>query len=316
MFRIDTHHHIIPQPYLDTLAEFGITAAGGMQFPKWDERGMLEVMDNFQIKTAFTSISSPGVYFGNIPLAVKLARICNDFSAELMAKYPKRLGAFATLPLPDVAQSLKEIEHAFDKLKLDGVVLLSNYGEHYLGHPDFQPVFDELNKRHAIVFIHPTDPIGYQNSVIPLPAWMIEFPCDTTRAVADLLYSGRLHQCDKIKFILSHAGGATPYLAGRMALLELVKPAIKEIVPDGPINYLKRLYFDTALSTSTTTLNCLLDFVPPSQILFGSDFPFMPLPGIKMETLELDNYLKSDSELHRQITHENAELLFPRLLTG
>lgn len=313
MFRIDTHLHIIPQPYLDMLAKFGVTAAGGMQFPKWDEQGMLEVMDTFQIKTAITSISSPGVYFGDTALAVTLARICNDFSAELMAKHPKRLGAFATLPLPDIEQSLKEIDYAFDTLKLDGVVLLSNYKEHYLGHPDFQPVFDALNKRRAVVFIHPTDPIGYQNSVIPLPAWMVEFPCDTTRAVADLLYSGRLHQCPDITFILSHAGGATPYLAGRMALFDLVNPAIKDKVPDGPITHLKRLYFDTALSTSTTTLNCLLDFVPAEHILFGSDFPFMPLPGIKQETLELDAYLKSRDDLHAQINYKNALSLFPRL---
>lgn len=125
--RIDVHHHIVPPEYVAALTAIGVKGGGGIEFPHWDPQRSMNMMDRQGIATAITSLSAPGVYFGDRALARDLARRCNDYSANLVHRYPQRFGAFATLPLPDVDAALLELVYALDTLHLDGVVLLSSY---------------------------------------------------------------------------------------------------------------------------------------------------------------------------------------------
>jgi predicted TIM-barrel fold metal-dependent hydrolase len=310
--RIDVHHHILPEEYLAALSGIGQTNVGDVPFPKWEVTRTLEVMDAHGIATAITSISAPGVHFGDAAFARPLARRCNELSARLMGDHPRRFGALATLPLPDVEGALLEAEYAFDTLGLDGAVLLASAGGRYLGDPEFDDLFSELNRRRAVVFIHPTVPPGSQAEQLGIPAPILEFIFDTTRAVANLIASGTLERCPEIRFILSHAGGAVPYLALRLSLLQ-ADPGFLERAPRGVVTYLQRLYYDTALSATPHALRSLQELVAPSQILFGSDYPFAPEPITGASVAGLDAYDGFDDAARRAIYRENALSLFPRL---
>jgi predicted TIM-barrel fold metal-dependent hydrolase len=212
--RIDVHHHIFPPAYLKAAADAGIDHAGGFTFPQWSAESALALMDRNGIATAITSLGTPGVHFGNDAAARDLARYCNEYAARLVMDHPTRLGAFATLPLPDVDGALKEIEYALDTLKLDGVNLLTNVHGTYLGDPAFDAVFAELNRRKAVVFVHPETPPAARDIKLSFPGAMIEFTFDTTRMTANLILSGTLERYPDVKIILPHAGGTVPYLLG------------------------------------------------------------------------------------------------------
>jgi 6-methylsalicylate decarboxylase len=310
--RIDVHHHILPPEYVKAVTERGALDAGGVAFPSWDVESNLALMDRAGIATAMTSIAAPGVYFGNKAAAQSLARRCNELSARLMSDHPQRFGAFASLPLPDVDAALEELDYSLDTLGMDGVVLLSSIGDQYLGDPAFDAVFDELNRRKAVVFIHPTVPPSSRNLKLALPGALVEFVFDTTRAVTNLVFTGTLERCPDISFIVSHAGGTIPFLASRLALGALI-PELNEKAPRGAVSYLKRLYYDTALSTSRFPLSSLRELVDPSHILFGSDYPYLPEPGIHAEIKGLVDYDGFDEPTRASIDRGNALALFPRL---
>jgi len=308
--RIDVHHHILPPDCIAALKRIGITSTGGATFPYWNPQTSLKVMDQNEIATAITSI--PLVYSGNIPFIIDLARRCNEFSARLVSDYPKKFGSFAVLPLPNVKAALRELEYAVDKLKLDGIVLPTNVGGHYLGDPEFDDLFSELNRRGIVVFIHPIDPPGEFSPNLKLPTSLIEFPFDTTRSIANMIYSGTLERCPDIRFIVSHAGGTVPYLAWRISLLQY-KTGMRKKVPQGVITYLKHLYYDIALSASPYALGSLQELADPSHILFGSDYPFAPEPLTAMTVKGLKKQLRYNEHTLRAIDRENALRLFPRL---
>jgi predicted TIM-barrel fold metal-dependent hydrolase len=312
--RIDVHHHILPSEYVNALASVGVTTVGRVHFPKWSVETTLGLMDRQGIATALTSFSAPGVYFGDRAFAKDLARRCNDISARLVSDYPQRFGAFAVLPLPDIDAALREIEYAFDTLKFDGVVLLASVGDQYQGDAEFDPVYAELHRRKAVAFIHPNVPPGYTAPKLTLPAPLIDYIFDTTRAVTNLLYSGTLEKYPDISFILSHAGGAVPYLAWRIALFSGMQPGLGDRAPQGAITYLKRLYYDTALSAVPYALRSLQELVDPSHILFGSDWPFAPEPITEATVKGLSSYDDGFSEQDRAaIERGNALRLLPRL---
>lgn len=306
---VDVHHHILPKKYVSALGKSGITVAGGLPFPSWQPEDSLDVMDQNGISAAVTSISSPGIYWGDRSSAIHLARYCNDFSANLIHKYPDRFGAFAVLPLPDVKQALREMEYALDTLELDGIVLLSNVGGHYLGDPKFNELFFELNRRKAVVFIHPTQPMGTDQLKLQFPSSLIEFVFDTTRAVTNLIYSGTLERCPDIRFILAHAGGTVPYLAWRISLLQYQPD---RTMPQNAMTYLKRFYYDTALSAVPNALKSLQELAAPSHILFGSDFPFAPHTITSFSMAGLKKYQGFNSPALKAVMQGNAMKLFPR----
>ena len=271
-------------------------------------------MDRCGIAAAVTSIAAPGVYFGDKAAARDLARRCNEHSARLVSDHPRRFGAFASLPLPDVDGALAELQYALDTLHLDGVILLASIGNQYLGDVAFDPLFAELDRRKAVVFIHPTVPPTSQALKLAMPGALVEFVFDTTRAVANLIYSGTLERCPDIAFILSHAGGTVPYVAWRLAQGAVI-PALRERAPQGAIAYLKRLYYDTAMSATPYALNSLRALVDPSQILFGSDSPYLPEALVDVSIRGLADYPDFDAATRTAIERDNALALFPRLRT-
>ena len=239
-----------------------------------------------------------------------LARLCNEYAAQMARDYPDRFGFFASVPLPAIDGSLAEIEYASNVLGAAGVVLMTNYGGRYLGAAEFLPIFDELDRRQANVFIHPT--AGPYNNPLPaIPVPSLEFPFETTRTVTSLLYGGTLARCRRrIKFVCSHAGGAIPFLVQRIGRLT-ARPEFARAVPDGVLAELGRLYFDTALSANRFAFDPLLRLVPVSHVMYGSDYPHAGEPTLKSTLQDLEELGMSIDHLNA-FRGLNAALLFPR----
>jgi predicted TIM-barrel fold metal-dependent hydrolase len=278
---IDTHHHFYPPEYQKAWLDWEVERKIP-HFPQqvgWSIPGALADMDKAGVKTAILSLAStPGVWFDKGPAAaVSMARACNEFGAKMVRDYPGRFGLFATLPMTDVAATLREIAYAFDVLKADGVGLQTNYGDVWPGNPMFNPVWEELNRRKAVVYFHPlVASCCGRLSVGTFPA-VIEVPHDTTRAVTSLMLSGALVRYRDIKWLFSHAGGTVPMLAGRMAFFFKGRPDAKAIAPDGFEAEFRRLYYDTANATDPYPMAALLKLVPESQVVYGSDYPYVPM---------------------------------------
>jgi predicted TIM-barrel fold metal-dependent hydrolase len=312
--RIDVHHHILPQRYLEAAGIERIAAQSPRQSHVaigWTPAQSIEEMDRNGVALAITSVSAPGIWFGDDAAAVGLARECNEYAARMKADFRGRFGSFAALALPDVEASLREIEYGLDVLDAEGFALMSCYGNRWPGDSLFAPVFDELNRRKAVVFFHPNVSDACRGLLPGVPASTLEFPLDTTRAVMSLLYSGTFSRCPDIRFIFAHAGGAVPFLAHRMARLE-VQEDFRPHVPHGAMHELTRQYYDTALAANRPALAALMEFVPASQVLYGSDAPFAP--GMMAKTVAgLSAYGFAPSDLH-SIERANALALLPGLI--
>src|SRR5262245_28515565 len=282
---IDTHHHFFPPPYLkrqlEWEAERKMPHYPGV--PEWTPARTIEQMDKHGVTIAVLSLAStPGLWFGdNAEGASKTARLCQDFAADMRQKYPGRFGIFAPLSMLDIDATLKEVEHAFDTIKADGINLQTNYGDKWLGNPAYKPVLEELNRRKAVIYVHPlVAACCGQLSVGTFPA-VIEVPHDTTRTVTSLLLSGSFARYRDIRWLFSHAGGTIPMLAGRIDAFYGARPNLKEFAPDGIFGELKRLHYDTANATSAAAMGALLQIAPATQVSYGSDYPYFPLDQIK-----------------------------------
>jgi predicted TIM-barrel fold metal-dependent hydrolase len=273
--KIDTHHHFFPKAYTDTVGmEMLASVMPNGKAPTWSVDIALKMMDENGIQEGILSVSSGPA----LPDAAQLLRRCNDSAADLRKRYPGRFGSFASLPLPDIDAALREIEYSLDVLKADGVILFTNYEGRYLGDPLFEPILSELNRRGAVVFIHPNE-TPYDNPGVA-PASVLEFPFDTTRTATSLIISGAMHRHRKVRFILSHGGGTLPFLAPRIALSISMMPGVVEKYGD-PMAAMRSFYYDTALAAGAPTLAALAQITDADHILFGTDFPFAPLTAIK-----------------------------------
>jgi 6-methylsalicylate decarboxylase len=281
---IDTHHHFYPPAYLKRQMEWEgarkIPPFAGV--PDWTPSRAVEQMDKSGVTTAVLSLAStPGLWFDDgAEAASKTALMCQDYAAEMRKDYPGRFGVFAPLSMMNIDATLREVEHAFDVVKADGINLQTNYGDKWLGNAVYKPVLEELNRRKAVVYVHPlVAACCNQLSVGTFPA-VIEVPHDTTRTVTSLLLSGSFARYRDIKWLFSHAGGTIPMMAGRIDSFYGVRPNLKEFAPDGIQGELRRLYYDTANATSAPTMAALMKLVPASQITYGSDYPYFPLDQI------------------------------------
>jgi predicted TIM-barrel fold metal-dependent hydrolase len=232
----------------------------------------------------------------------------NEFAAQLVQAHPARFGFFAMLPRPDVDGALEEAVHALDTLHAAGVVLLANTHGHYLGEPDDEPLLAELNRRKAVVFVHPNALPG--PPIAGIPPFAADFLLDTTRAAYQLVASGAVRRYPDLKIILSHAGGFVPYASHRLALALTVQThrSVPELLDD-----LASFYFDTAISSTPAALPSLLAFAKPGRVLFGSDWPFMPAVAIGYIVGRLEAYEVLDADGHAALARRNAERLFPQL---
>lgn len=309
--RIDVHQHVIPPDYAAWLRAKGVQDAGGRELPAWSAEEALRVMDAHEIEMAILSVSTPGVaaVMGkrDDAEARALARSVNEYAATLARDHPGRFGFFATLTLPDVDGALAEAEYALDALGAAGVVLLANAGGRYVGEPEDAALFAELDRRAAVVFVHPSTLPG--PAVAGVPPFAADFLLDTTRAAYRLVQTGLVRRHRNLKIILSHAGGFVPYASHRLmaALLAEGGRAAADILAD-----FQSFYFDTALSGSPAALPSLLAFAKPGHVLFGSDWPYAPAPAVSYFTGQLDAYDAVDADDHAAIDRGNAAALFPR----
>jgi 6-methylsalicylate decarboxylase len=277
---IDVHHHILPPVYLAQARDRLIAQQQGYlpaRILQWSPQNALAEMDQNGVATSIVSISTPGIWFGNVQSARTLARKCNEYAAQLVNDYHGRFGFFASVPLPDTEGSLREIMYALDILKADGIILLTSYGDKWPGDSAYAAVFEELNRRKAVVFFHPAAPNCCRNLIPEIPPVFTEVPHDTTRAITSLLFSGSFARFRDIRFIFSHAGGTLPMLAGRLFHYSAEMKDLVAKMPNGIEFELKRLYYDIASSANPPAMAALMKLVPTSQILFGGDYPFVPI---------------------------------------
>jgi len=305
--RIDVHHHFLPQFHVDAMmAAPGRRVAGSP--PRWSPASSLEEMDKSGIATAVLSIVQPGVWFGdNVEEARSLARQLNDYGARLVRDHPGRFGLFAVIAPPDVQGSLNEIEYAFDTLKADGIALLTSYQNKYLGDASFAPVYEELNRRKAVVYVHPTSPDCCRGLVPGIPPSSIEYATDSTRTIAHLVFSGTAMKFPDIRWIFSHSGGTLPFLTGRFVrLAEERKPAN---LPEGPLPEFRKFHYELAQGNTPGQIAALLKMVSISQVLYGTDYPFRDGAEVNRGIAEW-GFTPADE---RAIERENALALLPRL---
>ena len=268
--RIDVHHHFAPDFHRDAVG----SRRDSLRWPTWSPQMSLDDMDKSGIATAMLSVVQPGTWFGNPEESRRLSRQLNEYAATLVRDHAGRFGLFACIAPPDVEGSLKEIEYALDTLHADGIGLLTSYGTTYLGDPSFAPVYAELNRRKAVVYVHPLSPNCCKSLVPGIPVGSIEYATDTTRTIAHLVFSGTSTRFPDITWIFSHSGGTLPFLTGRfLRLAEERKPAH---LPNGPLPEFRRFHYELAQGNTAGQIAALLKMVPLEQVLYGTDFPFRP----------------------------------------
>ena len=308
--RVDVHAHYLPADYRQALLDAGHEHPDGFPLlPEWSATSHLAMMDRVGIATSMLSVSTPGVTFGADP--VEWAGRVNESGAQTVREHPGRFGLFASLPLPDADAARDELVHALDELDADGVVLLTHADGVYLGDPRLEPVMADLDRRRAVVFVHPTSPAGFECTALGYPRPMLEFLLDTTRAIANLVLTGTLTRYPQIRLIVPHAGAALPVLADRLAgFAGLFGVGGREAGEVDVLGTLQRLYYEVGAGFPFPRhVDALLNLVDAGRLLYGTDFPFGGLPGIEANTEALAAYPGIDERDLRATTEE----LFPRL---
>ena len=308
--RIDVHFHLIPPFYREAVYEAGTGPAIG-KYPDWTPELALELMDACGIEVALTSLAQPGVGFGSEASARALARRCNDYAAELIARWPKRFGAFGTVPMGNMQHATDEIAYSLDALKFAGVSLFASYGENFLGDARFDPVLAMLNERRVVVFVHPGLHPSSAALALSWPAFMMEYLFDTTRAAVNLIFSGVLERFPRIRFILPHAGGLVPYFAWRLSVSPMIDPRLPRLSREQVYAGLKHFWYDNALSPGEQTFGTLDHVASPERVLFGSDYPFANARVIAEMIKTYESGFLSDAR-RAEIDRGNALALFPK----
>lgn len=299
-YRFDVHAHYL-MPTGMTLPSHGPKFLSS-PMSHWTPEFALKFMDDHGIAVQMLSFPHN--------LGPTQARAGNEYGALLVEKYPDRFGLLASLPLTDVDAALEEIEYAFETLGADGVILMTNCDGSYLGDSKFEPIYHALNQRSATVFLHPTSPANIHCEACGRPGPIMEFPFDTCHSVGDMLYAGVFERYTSIRFILSHAGGALPTLAPRIATIGTLSwaPHRRALTEDSVLKQLSGLYFDTAIAGSRAAILPLLELTSSDHIVFGTDFPPASVPVIERNI----SWLDALDILDPKEVANNARSLFPR----
>jgi predicted TIM-barrel fold metal-dependent hydrolase len=307
--RVDVQFHFSPEFYTELVKKEGkyITT------DRWSVQGALDYMDRCNIGMGIMSVSTPSVNFLPVAESITLARRLNDAAAKVASDNPGRFGNFATLPMLDVAATLAEIAYCYDTLKMEGVCIMSNINGLYPGHSSFEPIFEELNKREAVVFIHPHDP-SYMGTLNAPDVG--EWPFDTTRAAIDLMYSGTVRKYPAIRFILAHAGGALPMIYGRVRGMSLGYTRNGAQVKNEEISteVANSFYYDLAISAGENAIGALRGVTTMNNVLFACDWPFAPDMAVDANVKGFEA-LQLTPEERYAIERGNALKLFPGALT-
>jgi predicted TIM-barrel fold metal-dependent hydrolase len=325
--RIDVHQHVILPEYLDALERSGAIAnrpADGM-----DGLGSELVTKAFTPESAsrtlgdlgmsaavLTPFSSAGIHHGNDRHAGYLTRATNEAAARFVADASATFGFYAILPLPDLEGSLKQLEEAFDTLHADGVAFLTTQHGVYMGDPQYEELYAEMDSRAVIAFVHPGRPPHTVRTALWPP--LVEFPFETTRVAVNLIYHGILARFPRITWILAHAGGTLPYLSQRLKSLLVAqdsgRPSFAERMPEGVMPYLARFYYDTAIAGSAAPMAALAAVTEPSHVLYGSDWPYMPPGDIWEQVDQLRRMPQFQGERLDAMERSNAAGLFKRFV--
>jgi predicted TIM-barrel fold metal-dependent hydrolase len=268
---IDVHHHFWSPTYLKAIADAGIAEAPAK---RWTPAASLADMDAAGVATSILSVTTPGTTFTDVANGRRLSRDSNEYAAGLIAAHPGRFGLFAMIPLGDTEGSLAEIGYALDVLKADGIGLLTSYNGKYLGDRSFWPVLEELNRRKALVYTHPTAGPCCRQMIEEVPTSIIEFETDTSRTIASLVFTGTSARYPDIRWIFSHAGGTMPFLVERYERLPRIAPGLQKNLPNGVLAELKKFNYDVAQAAHPPALAALTRLIPTSQIVFGTDYPY------------------------------------------
>ena len=304
--RIDVHCHIAPPDYN---AELASRHLGNANLQAWSPAKAIEDMDRAGVATSIVSMSPPGVSIGDDTTSRRVARLCNDYAARLAADHPGRFGMFVNVPLFDNDSALREIEYGLDTLKADGVCLFTSYGDKWLGDPAFAPVYQELNRRKALIYTHPISANCCRNLVPGIGDGAIEWGTDTTRAIARMVFSGAAARYPDIRIIFSHAGGTMPFLVERF--INMAKaPQLASQFPQGFLGVVNKFYYDTAQTSNPAAMSALRKIIPVSQIVFGTDFPYRTA---EEHVKGLQKCGVFNAQELRRIDRENALTLLPRL---
>ena len=301
--RIDVHYHVFPPALIQAIGaqQFGSSA-------NWTLDQTLSDMDRNGVASVLCSIAPQADPFRDVSKAVGLTRQCNEFFARLAADHPGRFGIFAAMPLPNVDAALREMEYAFGALKADGIALFTSYGDKWLGDPVFEPVFAELNRRNAVLFTHPNTNNCCRNLLPNIGDGTIEWGTDTTRAITNLLFNGTAARYPNIRMIFSHGGGTMPYLVERFTAAAKT-PKFAPQFPRGFAAEAGKFYYDTAWTTNPEAMLALSKLVPVSQILFGTDFPYLTTADQLRDLKDCGAFTSADLE---KIENQNALAILPR----
>lgn len=309
--RIDFHAHVLPDFYREAAVAAGHARPDGMPgLPEWSAEAALAMMHETRIRVAVLSVSSPGVHFGDDAAARRLATRVNEFGAGLVAEHPERFAMLAALPLPDVPGAVAELEHALDVLRLDGVAIETNAGGLYPGDPAMEPVLAALDERSALLFLHPTSPPHFESVAFGRPRPIVEFPLDTTRAVVDLVLSGMLKRHPHVRVVVPHAGGALAAVADRVATLA---PAFTDTHDVDVLAELRDLHYDLAGVPVPRQLPSVLQMTSADHLLYGSDWPFTPIPIVEQVAAAIRSTELLTDEDRDSLAWRNAVALLPRL---
>ena len=301
--RVDVHRHFVPPGYIVDQKRTWLNDRSTIA-------KQIEEMDQAGVALSVISISVPDLNFPDQAAARKFSRMANEFSAKLCAEHRGRFGQFAYVPFPDVEGTLKEIEYALDTLKADGVFMRTNYGDKFLGDPIFTPVFEELNRRSAVLYTHPASHPCCERLVPGLRDADIEYGTNTTRAIAKFVFSGSSRKYPNMRVIWSHAGGTMPFLIRRFDKRVKESPEFQPILPEGFSPEARKFYYDVAQAPERAPMAALRAVAPVSQLLFGTDWPHQTteehVTGLK------NSGVFSAAEL-KAIDRDNALRLMPTL---
>lgn len=299
---LDIHAHVFPDFYATAKHAAGAPDVDGWPDPTWSIEAMLQTAEAHRITAQLLSVYSPGVTFLEGRAGADLARQLNEYMAGLVRDHAPRFGAMAVLPLPDVDAALTEIAYALDELDMDGIGLLSNYHGMYLGDPALDPIFQELNRRQAMVFVHPTIPPHWDTFSVGLAAPVMEYTFDSTRMAMDLVNGGQKAKYPDVGVIVAHGGGTLPFNYQRVLKYWM----------GGENNVFDTFFFDLTATTEPEQIRALMALAKPDHCMMGFDFPFMKPDWYPPLQESLEQFDFTPEELHA-VQFGNACRWFPKV---